>query len=57
MTAQWRIRVPGVRKKIGLGDAIERATSAVGLRPCPRCKKRAQWLNERIVLEPRREKS
>ena len=49
---KWRIRVPGIRKKIGLGDAIAGATSALGAKPCPRCKRRAQWLNERVGFEP-----
>lgn len=43
----YRVRLPGflVEKEIGLGDAIKRATSAFGIRPCGGCQKRAAALN------------
>ena len=40
--------------EIGLGDAIKRATSAVGIKPCGGCQRRASWLNARITLTGRR---
>jgi hypothetical protein len=42
-----RVRLPGflVEKEIGLGDAIKRVTSAIGIRPCGGCKQRAAALN------------
>jgi hypothetical protein len=38
------------KKEIGLGDVIRRATSAMGIKPCPACEKRARYLNERVVF-------
>lgn len=35
---------------LGLGDAIKRATSAVGIKPCGGCAQRAARLNSRVVL-------
>ena len=42
-----RVRLPGFvsDKEIGLGDAVKRATSAVGIRPCGGCERRAAALN------------
>jgi len=39
---------------LGLGDAIKRATSAVGIKPCKPCQKRAELLNQRLVFEGRK---
>lgn len=48
------IPIPGMRQSVGLGDVIARMTSAVGIKPCDACKRRQQWLNERIMLGRRR---
>ncbi len=42
-----RVRLPGFvnDNEIGLGDAIKRATSAMGIKPCGGCQKRAETLN------------
>jgi len=41
-----RIRLPGfIEEEIGLGDVIQRATSAFGIRACAGCKRRAAALN------------
>ena len=42
-----RVRLPGflIEQEIGLGDAIKRASSAMGIRPCGGCEKRAATLN------------
>ncbi len=42
-----RVRLPGflIEEEIGLGDAIKRATYAVGIKPCSGCEKRAATLN------------
>ena len=47
-----RVRLPGfVRDEdIGLGDAIRRATSYVGIRPCGGCLRRAAALNRWVVF-------
>jgi hypothetical protein len=39
-------------KPIGLGDVVKRVTTAVGVRPCGGCNKRAQALNRWVVLTP-----
>jgi hypothetical protein len=53
-----RIRLPGfiADEDIGLGDVIKRATSAVGLRPCGGCGRRAAALNQRFVFTSWRSK-
>jgi len=55
-TGPRQIRLPGFvsDKDIGLGDVIKRATSAVGVRPCGGCRKRAEALNRRITFTGRR---
>lgn len=42
-----RVRLPGflVEEEIGLGDAIKRATYAIGFKPCGGCEQRAAALN------------
>jgi hypothetical protein len=42
-----RVRLPGflVEEEIGLGDAIKRATYAMGIKPCGGCERRAATLN------------
>jgi hypothetical protein len=47
-----RMRLPGfvTDEQIGLGDVIKRATSAIGIRPCSGCEKRAQALNRWMVF-------
>lgn len=51
-----KVRLPGflIEKEIGLGDVIKRATSAIGLKPCGGCERRATALNNWLVLSPRR---
>jgi hypothetical protein len=38
---------------VGLGDAIKRATTRVGIRPCGGCERRAQWLNSWLTFTRR----
>ena len=42
-----RVRLPGflIDDDIGLGDAIKRATYAMGIQPCGGCEQRAVALN------------
>ena len=51
-----RVRLPGFinDEDIGLGDVIKRATSAVGVRPCDDCARRAMLLNRWLVFSGRR---
>lgn len=50
-----RVRLPGfiTDEQIGLGDAVKRATSAVGIRPCGPCTARAERLNGWLVFSGR----
>jgi hypothetical protein len=50
-----RVRLPGfIDEEIGLGDVIKRATSAVGIKPCGGCRRRAAALNRWVVFSGRR---
>ncbi len=48
----YLVLLPGfmIKKEIGLGDVISRATSEIGLKPCAACRKRAAALNKRLVF-------
>jgi hypothetical protein len=53
-----RLRVPlpvKLKRPIGLGDVIKRATSAVGIRPCGGCQKRAELLNRAVSFTGRKD--
>jgi hypothetical protein len=43
------------RKSRGLGDTIAKATKAVGIKPCGGCKKRQEWLNEKVPYKKKQE--
>jgi hypothetical protein len=53
----YRARLPGFvsDQDVGLGDAIKRATSTVGIRPCGGCDRRAAALNRWLVFSGRRQ--
>jgi len=48
-----RIRLPGfiTDEEIGLGDAIKRATTYFGIKPCGGCNRRASVLNRWLVFK------
>jgi hypothetical protein len=49
--ARHRVRLPGfVRDDIGLGDVLKRGTTALGIKPCGGCERRAAALNRWLVL-------
>lgn len=52
----YRVRLPGFisEEEVGLGDVIKRATSAVGIKPCGGCSRRAAALNRWMVFSGRR---
>ncbi len=52
----YRVRLPGfiTDKDVGLGDVIKRATSAVGIKPCGGCTRRAAALNRWMIFSGRR---
>ncbi len=39
--------------EVGLGDAVEAVTKAIGIKPCRQCRKRAAALNRRVVFRGR----
>ncbi|MFF6772562.1 hypothetical protein ACFY8W_03260 [Streptomyces sp. NPDC012637] len=48
-----QVRIPGFAREgaeIGLGDAVARATKAVGIRPCGGCGRRAEALNRWMTI-------
>ena len=53
-----RVRLPGfiADEEIGLGDAIKRATSYLGIRPCGGCEHRAAALNRWMVFTRRHQR-
>jgi hypothetical protein len=40
----------GPRQAVGLGDVVKRVTSAVGIRPCSGCQRRAEALNRLVTF-------
>jgi len=52
-----RVRLPGflIEEDVGLGDVVKRATSAVGIRPCGGCERRAAALNRWLVFTGRQQ--
>ncbi len=51
----YRVCLPGfvADEDVGLGDAIKRATSTVGITPCGGCGRRAAALNRWMVFSGR----
>jgi hypothetical protein len=54
----YQVRLPGFvsDQDIGLGDAIKRATSTVGIKPCGGCNRRAAALNRWMVFSGRHQR-
>jgi hypothetical protein len=52
------LRLPGFvnDEDVGLGEAIKQVTSAIGIRPCGSCERRAAALNRLLVFSGRRPK-
>jgi hypothetical protein len=50
--ARYRVRLPGFvsDEDLGLGDALTRATSSFGMRPCGGCRRRAATLNRWVTF-------
>lgn len=51
-----RVRLPNfiVQEPTGAGRVVSRLTSAVGIRPCEPCRRRAARLDHWLRFEPRR---
>lgn len=53
----YQVRLPGfINEEVGLGDVIKRATSAIGIKPCGGCQRRAAALNRWLVISGRHQK-
>jgi hypothetical protein len=55
--ARFEVRLPGfvpAEREVGLGDAIKRATSLLGVKPCRGCSERAAALNSMVSFSGRR---
>lgn len=49
-----RITIPiKTSREVGLGDAVEAVTKAIGIKPCGGCRKRAAALNRKVVFRGR----
>lgn len=49
----FRLRFPHLLKnEIGMGDVVKKATSALGIKPCSACQKRADLLNQWLTFKP-----
>jgi len=48
----YRVRLPGfiADEAIGLGDVVQRATYAIGIKPCGGCDRRAAAMNRWMVF-------
>lgn len=51
-----RVRLPRfvLSEPVGLGELAKRGTTAVGLRPCDRCRQRAARMDRWVGFEPTR---
>jgi len=51
----YRVHLPSFisDEDVGLGDAIKRVTSAVGIKPCGSCEQRAAMLNRWLTFSGR----
>lgn len=45
------VRLPFVKNDHRLGDVVKQATLKLGFKPCSPCEERAQWLNERVLIQ------
>ena len=50
------VPIPRLKRDVGLGDVVKRATAAVGIRPCGGCSKRAAALNRALTFRASRAK-
>jgi len=43
--ARLRLKIPGLKKSIGAGDVVRKATEALGIEHCSECDERRERLN------------
>lgn len=51
------IPIPRLYEDVGLGEALARLTAALGISPCPGCRRRAAALDRRAVFRTRRRRA
>jgi hypothetical protein len=44
------VPIPRLKRDIGLGDVVKKATAMIGVRPCGGCNRRAAALNRTVVF-------
>jgi len=49
--ARLRLRIPGLKKSIGAGDVVRKATEALGIEHCSECDQRRERLNRFLEFE------
>ena len=49
--ARLRLRVPGLKKSIGAGDVVRKATEALGIEHCSDCDRRKERLNRWLQFD------
>lgn len=49
--ARLRLRVPGLKKSIGAGDVVRKATEALGIEHCSDCDERKERMNRWLRFE------
>jgi len=54
--AMVSVKIPGLKRDVGLGDAVSKLTSVFGIVTCSACARRAEQLNKALVFRAPREK-
>ena len=49
--ARLRLRIPGLKKSIGAGDVVRKATEALGIEHCSDCDRRKERMNRFLRFE------
>lgn len=49
--SRLRLRVPGLKKSIGAGDVVRKATEALGIEHCSDCDRRKERLNRFLQFD------
>jgi hypothetical protein len=50
------VPIPRLKRDVGLGDVVKKVTSAVGIRTCGGCARRAAALNRAVTFRATRTK-
>jgi hypothetical protein len=55
--ARFRLKIPGLKRRIGAGDVVREVTDALGVDPCDGCERRKERLNRFLSFESYLEES